>query len=339
MADMTRAAEPLKLDRLDHFPDKLLGAEPCDILGVFPNPTLITLAGEAGPPLWVTTLLHGNETTSFYVLRALAAKYRDRPPPRNLSVFVGNVEATAAGVRYLPGQQDFNRIWADGHSPYHRLVHDVAEIARAECPFASIDIHNNSGTNPHYGCVNALRPADLNLAAMFAPLGVYYRNPATTQSIAFSSFCPAVTVECGRSGDEAGIARAIDFVERTMRLDRFPDAPPSADTVRLYHTLGSVLIDPECDFAFGGDTMPLNLRSDLERLNFTDLPADTPWANVHHPVSPLRVVDEHGNDLTAQFFRRDGDTIRLRCPATPAMVTQDRTVIRQDCLCYLMEPL
>ncbi|MEO1169866.1 MAG: M14 family metallopeptidase [Pseudomonadota bacterium] len=339
MADLSVAAAPPILDRIDYLPDGLWQAEPRDTCTIFPNPTLIELTGERPAPLCLTTLLHGNETTSFFVLRALAERYRDRPLPRSLTIFVGNVRAMAAGVRFLPDQPDFNRIWAEGDTPYHRLVHEVADIARAQGPFASIDIHNNSGTNPHYGCVNALRPADLHLAAMFASIGVYYRNPPTTQSIAFSSFCPAVTVECGRSGDEAGIARAVDLVERTMRLDSFPDTPPPDDAMSLYHTLGAVLIDPDCDFAFGGETSQLSLRPDLETLNFTDLPADTQWATVRDPVSPLRVVDEHGGDITAQFFVRDGDTIRLRRPATPAMVTQDRNVIRQDCLCYLMEPL
>lgn len=339
MADLSVAAAPPKLDRIDYLPGGLVDAEPRDVRSVFPNPTLITLHGERSAPLCLTTLLHGNETTSFYILRALAERYGERPLPRSLMIFVGNVEAMAEGVRYLPGQPDFNRIWAEGGSAYHRLVHEVADLARAQSPFASIDIHNNSGANPHYGCVNALRPADLHLAAMFANIGVYYRNPATTQSIAFSSFCPAITVECGRSGDAAGIARAVDLVERTMRLDSFPTTPPPDDAMRLYRTVGAVRIDPGSDFAFGGDTAPLSLRPDLETLNFVDLQQGTQWATVRGPVSPLQVVDEHGGDITAQFFVRDGDAIRLTRSVTPAMVTRDRTVIRQDCLCYLMEPL
>ncbi|MEM8694642.1 MAG: M14 family metallopeptidase [Pseudomonadota bacterium] len=324
---------------MNYLPAALIGAEPTDILGIFPNPTLITLTGESGPPVWLTTLLHGNETTSFYVLRALAERYGNAPPPRSLTIFVGNVQATAAGIRYLPDQPDFNRIWAEGDGPYHDLVRIVADTARSQNPFASIDIHNNSGNNPHYGCINALRPADLHLAAMFAGLGVYYRNPSTTQSIAFSSFCPAVTVECGKSGDAAGIARAVDLVERIMHLDSFPETAPASDAVRLYHTLGSVVIGPDCDFAFGGNAADLNLRPDLEALNFADLPADTPWATARSPQRALTVVDEHGHDLTAQFFAFDGNAIRLRRSATPAMITRDPDVIRQDCLCYLMEPL
>ncbi len=55
--------------------------------------------------------------------------------------------------------------------------------------------------------------------------------------------------------------------------------------------------------------------------------------------SPLDVRDESGADVAAEFFDcRDG-TISLRRAATPAMLTLDRRVVRQDCLCYLMERL
>ncbi|MGJ8537718.1 MAG: M14 family metallopeptidase [Parasphingopyxis sp.] len=333
------ASAPYTLDRLDCLPAGLIGAEPADILSIFPNPALITLAGERGPPLWLTTLLHGNETTSFFVLRALAEKYRHRPLPRSLTIFVGNVRATAAGVRHLPDQPDFNRIWAEGDTACHHLVREVVQEARTQCPFASIDIHNNSGNNPHYGCVNVRRPADLHLAAMFASLGVYYRNPSTTQSIAFSQFCPSVTVECGQSGDRAGIERALDLVERVLHLESFPETAPLPGAVRLYRTLGSVLVDPECDFAFGEHGAALNLRPDLEALNFSELNPGTKWATTELSRTPLRVVDEHDHDLTSEFFARTGGDIRLARSATPAMITHDPDIIRQDCLCYLMEPL
>ena len=339
MADMNAEHGPIPLDHIDHFPDALIGAEPGQILEIFPNPTLITIAGEEERPLWVTTLLHGNETTSFYVLRALADRYRTTPPPRSLTIFVGNVRAMAAGVRHLPDQPDFNRIWAEGSGPYHDLVHQVCEIARQQNPFASIDIHNNSGSNPHYGCVNALRPADLHLATMFADLGVFYRNPPTTQSIAFSNFCPAATVECGTSGDQQGIERAIALVEQALRLDGFPPAPPPPGTVRLYHTLASVVIDPDCSFGFDDPAAGLNLRADLEDFNFSNLPADTLWATASCPQDALRVIDEHGHDLTDEFFTCDGNEIRSTRAVTPAMITHDIDVIRQDCLCYLMEPI
>lgn len=61
-------------------------------------------------PLFVSMLLHGNETTGLLAVQRLLDKYRDQPLPRALSVFVGNVEAARLGLRRLEGQPDYNRI-------------------------------------------------------------------------------------------------------------------------------------------------------------------------------------------------------------------------------------
>ncbi|QLC24815.1 peptidase M14 [Parasphingopyxis algicola] len=336
---MTQQDAVIRLDRLNQFPAGLTDIGPREIATVLPNPALIMIPGEREDPLFVSTVLHGNETTSFFVLRELARKYGATPPPRSLMIFVGNVRAMAADARYLPDQHDFNRIWADGDSPFHHLVRQVAEAAREQDPFASIDIHNNTGTNPYYGCVNALRPADLHLAAAFAPVGVFYRNPSTTQSVAFSQFCPAVTIECGKSGDEAGIAKALWLIDHVAALEHFPDHAPPDEAVRLYQTVGSVVVDPASSIAFGDSGADLALRPDLEAMNFSDLEAGTYWATAREPARALRVIGEHGDDLTDQFFVADGGRISLKRAATPAMITSDESVIRQDCLGYLMAPL
>lgn len=335
MADDIGAAP----DLFDRFPDGLEEVVARDILTVLPRPALIEITGDRPRPLFVSVLLHGNEHSGLAVLQALARRYRDRPPPRSLMIFVGNVAATAAGQRRLPGQPDFNRIWADGAGPYHDLVAGIVERAQRRTPFASIDVHNNSGRNPHYGCINALRPADLHLAASFAPTGVYYRVPTTTQSIAFSAFCPAVTIECGQSGDSEGIERAASLVEETMRLEAFPEDLPGPERLKLYRTLGAVTVEPGVSFAFGGSAADLILRDDLEALNFADLPAGTPLARAPNAERALRVTDGEGRDLTGECLRCEAETISLRRPLTPAMVTRDSAIIRDDCLCYLMERL
>ena len=329
----------LTLDRYDRLPEELAGISPRDITSVFPNPALITIEGERAQPLFVSTLLHGNELTSYSVLQHLERACRDSRPARSLMIFVGNVDAAAAGVRHLPDTPDFNRIWAGGETPWHHLGQDVLAAARQAGPFASIDIHNNTGANPLYGCVNALRPADLQLAAMFAPVGVYYLNPPTTQSIAFSRLCPAITVECGKTGNTDGIAAAIDLVEGAMRLEAFAEAPPPAGALEIYQTVGRVLIRPEVSFSFGGAGADLVLREDLEAMNFRPMAAGESWAMAAGEAMPLTVLDEHGSDLTDQFFFRDGTDLRLQCPVVPSMITHDADVIRQDCLGYVMRPI
>ncbi|MEZ5952832.1 MAG: succinylglutamate desuccinylase/aspartoacylase family protein [Hyphomonas sp.] len=329
----------LPLDRYDRLPEALAGISAREIRSVFPNPSLVFIAGEDPQPLFISTLLHGNELTSFSVLQHLERACRQSPPPRSLIIFVGNVGATEAGVRHLDDTPDFNRIWANGHSPWHELAGDVMAEARGAGLFASIDIHNNTGDNPLYGCVNALRPADLQLAAMFAPVGVYYLNPPTTQSIAFSRICPAITVECGKTGNTDGIDAAIRLVEGAMRLKAFDPAPPGPDALKVYHTVGRVLIPENVSFGFGEAGVQLVLREDLEAKNFRPMPAGADWADTELSGMPLSVVDEHGNDLTDEFFCRDGRALKLVQDVVPSMITRNKEVIRQDCLGYLMRPI
>ena len=329
----------MQLNRLPHLPIELTSITPKEIKRVFPTPTLITIDGRHPEPLFLSILLHGNETTGFYVLQDLARRFAGMPPPRSLMIFVGNVEATAAGLRRLDYQEDFNRIWAGGHGTPFDLARAVIDAAREAHPLASIDIHNNTGTNPFYGCINTLQSTNLQLAALFSRIAVYYRNPPTTQSMAFSQFCPAVTVECGRVGNAAGTERAIEFVNAVLHLDRLPDRMPHPSDLLLFETVGRVIVDENCSFSFEDDGADLILRSDLEQKNFCGMAIGEEWGRSRYAQLPLTVLDEGGIDLTASFFIRHDDSIRLRTPVTPAMITRDRTIIRQDCLGYLMAPL
>lgn len=330
---VTPAMQP---DHIDHIPRAIADISPRDIKTLFPRPTLITLNGVRDETLFLSTLLHGNETSSFALLQYLEARYRDMPPPRSMLIFVGNVDAAAQGRRRLEHQQDFNRIWSHGTSAYHALAQAVIATARHSNLFASIDVHNNTGSNPYYGCINALRPADLQLASLFAPISVFYRNPSTTQSIAFSELCPAITLECGQSGEPDGLEAAIQLVETVLELDSFATSLPDKP-VQLFETIGRVIIDTDCSIAFNDGEAELNLRAELETLNFTPIQAGHIWGTSTRDRSPLRVVNEHGDDITGEFFSyRDGE-ITLCADTTPSMITFSLDAIRQDCLCYLMQ--
>ena len=329
----------MQLDHLAQLPPALAEISLSEIKKVFANPTLVSIPGERPEPVFVSTLLHGNETTSFHVLQHLQRAYASTEPPRSLLVFVGNVDATAEGMRLIEGQEDFNRIWAHGGTAFHALAQEVLAIARQSNLFASIDVHNNTGSNPYYGCVNALRPADLQLASMFAPVGVLYRNPSTTQSIAFSQLCPSVTVECGQSGDAGGIAAAIKLIEDVLHLDKYDTHPPAPEVLKIYETVGRVVVDPDASLAFGDEGADLNLRPDLEAENFNLMRAGTVFGTTPRMTSPLQVFDEHGSDITGEFFRLEHGSIQLVMDVTPSMITKDIQVIRQDCLCYLMRPV
>ena len=51
----------------------------------------------------------------------------------------------------------------------------------------------------------------------------------------------------------------------------------------------------------------------------------------------LDVRDEDGRDVADRYFEVEDEELRFRIPVMPSMLTLNEEVIRQDCLCYLME--
>ena len=99
-------------------------------------------------------------------------------------------------MRHLDGQPDYNRVWpgseTDGTAE-HALMRDVMQRMADREIFASIDVHNNTGLNPHYACVNVIDNRFLHLAALFSRTVVYFLRPLGVQSMALAKLCPAVT--------------------------------------------------------------------------------------------------------------------------------------------------
>ena len=326
------------LQILDSIPDGLLDLDAPQLHSLLAGPTLIHLHGRRARPLFVSSLLHGNETSGWDAIRRVLMQYRDRELPRSLSLLIGNVEAARTGKRHLENQPDFNRVWDAGESAEHEAMAQVVdEMRRREVEF-SIDIHNNTGHNPHYGCVNSTDERYLQLARLFSRNIVYFLRPQSVQSIAFAKLCPAVTVECGRAVSSSGAAHAAEFVNAVLNISELPRHPISTHDIDVFHTVATVKVDPGCRFTFDGKGGDLRFESGLDRLNFAEVPAETLIATRQTGFeNPLVVTDEAGRDVTNAYFRFDQDRILFREPTIPAMITLDIEIIRQDCLCYLME--
>ena len=86
---------------LDRLPKGLLELDAYMLHTRLPGPTLIHLPGRRERPLFVSVLLHGNETSGWDAMREVLTAYGDRELPRALSLFIGNVEAASAGRRHL----------------------------------------------------------------------------------------------------------------------------------------------------------------------------------------------------------------------------------------------
>jgi hypothetical protein len=54
---------------------------------------------------------------------------------------------------------------------------------------------------------------------------------------------------------------------------------------------------------------------------------------------PVEAKDENGEDVSERFFELKGNELMFKRPTMPSMMTLNERVIKQDCLCYLMERL
>ncbi len=327
------------LTELEALPAGLLELPAARLHQVLGGPTLIHLPGRQPQPLFVSVLLHGNEDTGWEAMRALLQQYADRPLPRALSLLIGNVSAARDGVRHLSGQPDYNRVWRDGDSAEHAAMAQVLQRMREREVFASIDVHNNTGLNPHYACINRLEQPSLHLAVLFSRTVVYFTRPDSVQSMAFSALCPAVTVECGKAGVAQGIEHAMKFVDAALHLSHFPEQPLAAQDYDLYHTVATIKVPAEVSFGFGATPAQVVFPSDLDQLNFRELPPETNLATVQGEQPLLQVWNEQGEDVAARYFSVADGRLRTRVAVMPSMLTLDAAVIRQDCLGYLMERL
>jgi succinylglutamate desuccinylase len=332
----------VKLTELDHLPPGLLERSATALHQQLDGPTLIHLEGRKPQPLFVTVLQHGNEVTGWEaVRRLLKSHYEFDQLPRSLSILIGNTQAAKYRLRRLDDQLDYNRCWPGGRhddSDLGKLFQQVTERVRSLAPIAAIDIHNNTGLNPHYAAINRIRPEFLRLASYFSSKVVYFTMPAGTQSLAFSKICPSTTLECGQAGEVHGTDHSIGFLETCMNLGDIPTTPAEADDVHLFHMVATVRVHDDALFGFGGVPTDIAFRKNLDVLNFQELPIGTSLGCINGgPERPLVATDINGVDVTDMYFRFDRRQIETQRDIMPSMLTLDRRVIQQDCLCYLME--
>lgn len=334
----------LTLTQLNALPAGFLDCPVTELHRLLPGPTLIHLPGQRPEPLFVSTLLHGNETTGFLALQGLLQKYANHPLPRALSIFIGNVKAARYGLRRLEAQVDYNRIWShEGYthdSPENALMSQVVDVMRQRKVFLSIDIHNNTGLNPHYACINKLDNAFYQLAVLFSRTVIYFTEPKGVQSHAFAEICPATTVECGKVGNEQGTIHAMQYIESALGLAALPDRPILKQDIDLFHTVATVKIPDTFRYSFANLDDDIRLSPSLEKMNFSELPIGSVFARVKDGIEqPFDVTNEQDEQVFERYFEVVDNELRNRVHLMPSMLTTDLDIIHKDCLCYIMERL
>jgi uncharacterized protein len=233
--------------------------------------------------LFVSVLLHGNEHTGWQAVQSVLRRHTGRQLPRSLLLFVANVEAAKANVRTLPEQVDYNRAWPGTphfSTPEAHLMAEVLEIVKRQAPYASIDIHSDTGNNPHYGCVTRLAHRYLHLARLFSRTVVFFEKPAGVQSAALAAICPAVTIECGRIGGAGGVAHAAEFVGSALAISDLPDHPVPAGDLDPMRTFAIIKVPSEASMSFDGSAADFLFRADLDQLNFLELETGTSFGRL-----------------------------------------------------------
>jgi len=334
-----------KLNELADLPAGLLELDATRLHAALGGPTLIHLPGRRQPAVFASVLLHGNEVVGWEALRQMLRNYQpgggDKPLPRDLSIFIGNTDAARVGLRRLEGQPDYNRVWPGSETagtPEHRLMAEVVDSMARRGVFVAVDLHNNTGLNPHYACVNVIQTGTLHLAALFGRTVVYFIRPTGVASMAMAELCPAVTLECGKVGDPHGVEHARDYLDACLHLAELPSHPVSPRDIDLFHTVAIVRVPAGIEFGSGCEDLDLCLNPALERLNFRELPAGTSFGWVSNRSSlPVDVRNELDHEVSVRYFEIRDHELLTRTPLMPSMLTLDTAVIRQDCLCYLME--
>ncbi|MDH3763506.1 MAG: M14 family metallopeptidase [Gammaproteobacteria bacterium] len=327
-----------KFDRLHGLPDGFFDISTANIRSLFPNPTLIQLDGKDPSFLFISILLHGNEYTGLEVMQQILSKHA-HDLPRSILLFVGNVRAAEANRRFLPGQVDYNRCWPGTNlepSPTSGMMARVVEIAHGLPLFAAIDIHNNTGKNPHYACITDPSIENQNLAARFNCVGMVFNHYGVC-TMAFNGICPAATLECGIPGDPQGIEHACRFVEDMLTLDELPHKQPTRHALHLVESHLTLNIPDDISFEFDPEAdVDLRFEPDFEDRNFTLFDPHQVFGYTR-VARPLAITDTNGHDVTDDILRVEEGKIYLNNTMMPAMITQDKLVVRQDCLCHLLQ--
>ncbi len=320
------------------LPETFFDLEISNILDVFPVPTLIHLKGHKSPALFVSILLHGNEYSGLKAVQAILSKYQDNLP-RSIYIFIGNVTAAQANRRALPGQTDFNRCWPGTEikpNDETRMMAEVIDIVTREPLFAAIDIHNNTGTNPHYACMTDVTQENQHLVAMFNHIGLVFQRPKGVSTMAFNGICPAATLECGKPGEEAGILHATQLLDGLLHMDHFPQRPVAAHDLQLVQSIATLNIPDDVSFDFSLSVQAdLTFETGFELKNFTEIKPTDVFAFTR-VSNPLLITNQQGEDVTKDVIRVENGKVYLNKTYMPAMISLDKSIVRQDCLCYLM---
>lgn len=290
----------------------------------------------------VTTLLHGNEPSGFLALHDWLRSGRE--PAVDALCVLANVEAAslrpAFTNRSVPGRRDLNRCFLGPFAdPEGALARELLGLIADARPEALVDVHNNTGRNPAYGVGLEPTPEALWLTGVFGDAFVWSHLElgALLEAV---PWCPAVTVEVGKSGDAVADRVAREGLGRFLEDDRlFGPSPRAGRPVRVLRMPMRACIAPGRRLVMAQQPDPdadLTMPDDLDRHNFETVEAGSRVGWVRAGTAPLQLFDEHGRDRAEEYFELVEGELVARRPFMPIMISVDPEVATSDCLFYVV---
>ena len=305
-----------------------------ELASVLHSPTLFDFSIAKRAPFFLSTLLHGNETSGWDAVRKLVNNdYRDKNLP-SCVILVGNVQAAQYSKRMLDGQPDFNRIWEGGSSPYAKWADNVISFLEAKRLWFALDVHNNTGPNPHHSIVTSIDANTMSAARLFSQTAIFAQQPPGVLTRRTSGFCTSITIEAGLPQDPTSATRAHEYIATLWDHGSVPFVDTSDQ--ELFQNNVRVLIE-NAD-TISDDQVP-KFAPKLYRYNFKSIPQGTELARIVVDHARLRAVDEDQRDQTRTFLSYKGKNVSLKRDTILSMYTEDPRIARQDCVCYFLEPL
>lgn len=300
----------------------LLTLEASRLHNVLQGPTVFDLRKPSKRPIFVSTLLHGNETSGWNAVRRFLTEFRDT----SIVVLIGNIAAAAKNMRHLPGETDFNRIWQQP------LWRERIDQTLRECnPWCGVDIHNNSGPNPHYSVVTNLDLNTLSLAKIFSDKLIYTQHTQEILSHAVAEHCPSMTIETGTVDDPMSETRAYELLAKLNTLDEVPNR--FSTNLEAYKTLAIVRVEHEDDTEL--ETFP-NFNRSLANKSFRTLKQGERFIDCLPDGWRLNVTTSGNQIETERFFDVRHRQAFLKRDVVLSMFTPNPRLAMQDCVCYFL---
>lgn len=318
----------LALNIVEGFNQELLDCRADNLADFLDSPTLFDLTLGASNPLFVSTLLHGNETSGW---DAMSRLLRDGVPCP-LILFIGNVQAARDGRRSQPHGVDFNRIWSNEATVGSRLAAEVIDYIRPRKPWFALDIHNNSGPNPHYSVITNLDSTTLDAASRFSDKAIYATQPNGVITRRTQPLCPSIAIEVGMSNDPASAERAYDYLRLLTTEQRVP--APHNTPLKLYRS--KYRVEVEHSHADVLDGFP-QLNEELDYCSFEVVREGQRFATIVDDSWTFRVRDDDATVRTGEFLSRDASKIRFKKDVIISMYTRNAQIALEDCVCYFLE--